>query len=352
MSKLAYNRICYIDIGGGLPYSEYETTKDAFKNMKFERIRGLDVKFDIQHYAASAEGTAKISILGLSYQRISQLASWAGTATAYSKCWIIRVYAGYGTTDDDADMIFEGEILDAMPTSPPDVWLNIEARSHYGKRLGCFTADAVITPNMDTDYTASTKDCLVALCGLCNIDHNLDTGLALDDMPWIFTDRQRVPAFPKPTTLMGVIEKIKTMCEASNITFSTTLQTDGNTKFEFEPKYRPDGWEPDHVLEITAKTGMVGIPTMKYEGIEVTTLLNNREKDMVLGYFRVGSRFAFPGLYKQNAGLVEMADAKDAFSCLYRCIRVRYHGHLRGNEWYASYYGTRFICVSDGATKK
>lgn len=344
---VAYNRICYVQLGGGQPFSYYKD--NGFQNIKWETIEGLDVRFNIKFFSDSAEGTANISILGLSFSRILQLASWAGEATAYSKCWFIRVYAGYGVSRNDVDMIFEGQIINAMPTSPPDVWLNIEARTHYGNRTEYFTVDFMKLNHL-SKRTATIRKALSLLCESLNAAHNLT-----DDMiRTLSSDMQKVlsygttalPVFPSTSQYSDVVKSIKAICKNNNLTFRRIFQSNGFPKYEFYPRLMPDDWEPGTLLEISAKTGMIGIPQMRYEGIVVKSLLSNAHKDMLLGYFKVYSRFAMPGMYGQNQGLTSL-ETKNPFECIYRVLSITYTGHLRGKEWYVSYDGTRFIHYSD-----
>ena len=278
---LAYNRICYIQLGGGQPFSYYKD--NGFQDIKWETIEGLDVRFNIKFFSDSAEGTANISILGLSFSRILQLASWAGEATAYSKCWFIRVYAGYGSSRNDVDMIFEGQIINAMPTSPPDVWLNIEARTHYGNRTEYFSVD-FMKLSLYGKRTLPIRKALSILCDSLKAAHNLTDDVVSKlskGMQHILSEKTTaLPVFPRTAQYSDVVKAIKAICKDNNLTFRRIFQSTGFPKYEFYPRLMPDEWEPGTLLEISAKTGMIGIPQMRYEGIVVKSLLSNAHKDI------------------------------------------------------------------------
>lgn len=337
MNDISYNRICYVDIGGGLPLEELQ--KNGWDNIDWERISGLDIKFNVEQYAASSEAKAKISICGLSFDRIVQLASWASEATTQSKCWLIRLYAGYGASEDDVDMIFEGEILNAMPTSPPDVWLNIEARSHYAHRVQYFTADLKDMTNAENRYV----DVATCLDNLCYIIHAY-SNIGEDDeyMKDILSKKVCFPVHETPVNMMTIVSDIQKICQDTGLTYVIKRQPDGLEKYIFSPLEYPSGFVPSVSIWISPQTGMIGIPKMTMQGIEVTCLLSNTLKDMTLGFFGVESRFAMPGMFGQQPGY-QRKGWDDIFRCIYRVIIVKYHGHLRGNDWYVTYYGMRFI---------
>ena len=344
MAKLPYNRICYIQIGGGKDFDDI--IKSGVENIKWETIRGLDVKFDITHPIGSAESEANISICGLSFERIMQLMSWSGEATAYSRCWMIRVYAGYGYNDDDADIIFEGVILTAMPTMPPDIWLNIYARSHYANRYQFFTVDTSVFAG-NTDRMVTVKEALQVLCKAINASDNLDGEDTDIDQSILNTTKVALPVFSEAATYYNIESAIAKICKTNNLTYVKRIQPSLLTAIDFAPYLYANDYVPKPRLKISAENGMIGIPKMRFEGIEVTSLLSNNEKDLRLDMFAVNSRFAMPGMFGQNVAVEDNRQNKGVFDAVYRCISIRYHGHLRGNEWFVTYNGTRFIVQGD-----
>lgn len=344
MAKLPYNRIGYVEIGGGGTFDEMIAS--GFKNVRWERLKGLDLKFDITHPIGSAESEANISICGLSFKRIMQLMSWAGEATAYSRCWMIRVFAGYGETDDDVDMIFEGVMINAMPTMPPDVWLNIYARSHYSNRYQYFTAD------IDTVLGGGKRmmpvgEALRTLCKLLKASDNIDEDNDIDAT--VLEDTQvALPEFAREATYHDIESAISKICKQNNMVYVKRIMPDLKTKFQFAPYLYEDGKRPTAIYTISSDNGMVGIPKMRYDGIEVTSLLSNTEHDLRLDIFSVRSRFSMPGMFgSKNAAEENRIGDEGVFECSYRCISIRYHGHLRGDEWFVTYNGNRFITVGD-----
>lgn len=71
-----------------------------------------------------------VGILGLSVEHINQLAVWDINVAA-SKPRRIQVFAGY-SHDSLANPLFDGYVINAIPTSPPEMWLNFECLYSLG----------------------------------------------------------------------------------------------------------------------------------------------------------------------------------------------------------------------------
>jgi hypothetical protein len=84
-------------------------------------VDGLDFKFDIK-YSGDIAVEFTVGILGLSRETIQTLTVW-NYAQAISRARKIAVYAGY-EKDGIAQPIASGIITQAIPTTPPDMWLN------------------------------------------------------------------------------------------------------------------------------------------------------------------------------------------------------------------------------------
>ena len=84
---------------------------------------GLDFKFNVQ-YSGDIATKFTCGILGLGMDTIQRLTVW-NFAQAMSRARRIAVYAGY-EKDGVARQIAYGIITQAIPTSPPEMWLNFE----------------------------------------------------------------------------------------------------------------------------------------------------------------------------------------------------------------------------------
>lgn len=97
------------------------------------------------------------------------------------------------------------------------------------------------------------------------------------------------------------------------------------------------GWLPGDALELTAETGLVGMPEQTEQGIKVRCLLNPR--------LRVGSRIKLNNESIQRIksdlriGAFQKAPRINSDG-LYRVLAVEFKGDTRGQDWYAD-----SICV-------
>lgn len=122
MSEKYWKRVGCVSING----TEYGGGENA-----------LDFKFSIRKTLASQRFEASIGILGLSMETIHDLASWQPWNVAVAREREIKVYAGYEGDSQNDQLIFSGYIIEAKPTSPPEMWLNIKADnlSFYDKKV-------------------------------------------------------------------------------------------------------------------------------------------------------------------------------------------------------------------------
>ena len=330
-----FGRVAYVQIASQLPPEKMKGATIEllpYKDLKWETIRGLDIKFDISKPIFSLQQQATISILGLSMDKIQQYASWGGEATMFKRAVLIRVYAGYGDSDEDAQLIFEGNIVNAMPTMPPDVWLNIQARTLDTQMKMTFTKD--ITEAANTADRTMSFAAFTTLVGRLTGTKQIMTGFPSENG----MSQINIPLYEKPVTVEMLLHDFQKICEHFNTVFYITTEDDGTPVMVFDRIIHEDGFSPDssQVIKISKDTGMIGIPKMKFNQIEVTCLLTKDATNRLLGYADVTSRFAFPGLYNWKGDIQE-----NIYHALFRIWNIRYHGHLRGNEWYATYTAQR-----------
>lgn len=96
------------------------------------RFDGLNVKFTIKKSANAVMNKAEIGIANLSMERVYNLTTFMSPHLNEEKRKMVQIFAGYVKDPaDEVPLIFQGEITRALPTMPPDVWLNCEARSGF-----------------------------------------------------------------------------------------------------------------------------------------------------------------------------------------------------------------------------
>ena len=109
----------------------YRLSADKKQRDVLLTLENLAVRFKITQYRGTVFSQGTISVCGLSKEHINQLTTFQGAYLATQNDKYIRLTAGYvDGKDDESAVIFDGLIFKAIPTMPPDVWLNMEVFSN------------------------------------------------------------------------------------------------------------------------------------------------------------------------------------------------------------------------------
>lgn len=109
----------------------YRLSADKKQRDVLLTLENLSVRFKITKYRGTVFSQGTISVCGLSQEHINQLTTFQGAYLAAQNDKYIRLTAGYvEETDDESAVIFDGLIFKAIPTMPPDIWLNMEVFSN------------------------------------------------------------------------------------------------------------------------------------------------------------------------------------------------------------------------------
>lgn len=322
-NKLArWNRRGWVTISG-LPGNR--TWQSANLESGFE----LDFSFEIEKPLAAVAQRAKISIYGMNRDLIDSVSTWTSEALAMSKDIRIDVFAGY---EDDVRCIFSGTILYAMPTQPPERALNIEAQSGLFRRAIGINRDACISTEKDKLLTVDEwfNDAAKLINGVVNTSkykqskanhitqasfQNTDTHEDVFKRMWLQAQRLIPKAY--------LIEKNRS--------------ASGEYQFELVEA------TPENVgistININKNTGMIGLPTVRYNDIEVTTLMNVSAE--LCEYINLGTDFI-----PHNG---RIPDQDESMQSLYYISSIKHHGRLRGEKWYTTFSAWRF-CLTGIAT--
>lgn len=99
----------------------------------------LDVKFNYTRFLGNGmHSKGKISVCGLSRKAIDIYTSFYSQDVEVLKRKTITVQAGYSNEDKNKETIgtiLSGTIVNALPSLPPDVWLNCEVINQYEAKL-------------------------------------------------------------------------------------------------------------------------------------------------------------------------------------------------------------------------
>ena len=259
-------------------YVEFITASGEMK-----RLEGIDVKFSISKYMGVVMNEATIDIYNLAKEDIEYLTTFTSQFIAYDKRKRIRIFGGY--KDTSVGLLFDGDIVEAIPTSPPDIILRCKAMTgHYGN-------STIISKSITQPITV--KDLLKQASGWIGRDINDYT-----------TSNKKIDGFyytGAETQLIGQI---------NNIPDITCFEDDG--ALTVVDSKNPNIQKGTRL--INSSSGMIDIPQPDALGIKVKILL---DPDIRLGQTIKIESSSIP-----------------ACNGLYWIYEFSHRGHLRGTEFY------------------
>lgn len=296
---MSFNRKCYVE------FSVPQGSKNVFGvDVKYnaKRIEDVDIKFDIELPMSAMMVEANIAICNLTRSDIEFLTTFASRMTALNQHKRIRVFAGY--EDTQTNLIFDGEIFEAKPTQPPDIWLECKALSGiYGSTVQI--SKSVLNP-------IKIKDLYIAAAGWLGVE-----------LDWRATSQKTVEKFDftgSQTQLLASLFKVADVIPFLEDGKLAAVDKDSAQMVE-------------SVKEISEDSGMIGIPKVDYIGAEIKMLLDTGLKRGDTVYLR--------------------SKRIPAASGYYRIYHMRHEGHLRGEEWYTTIktwrldtYGRQFAIIA------
>lgn len=107
-----------------------------------KRFENISCKFRIEKYMGAVMNKANIDIANLAREDVEYLTTYTSYALAVQQRKRIRISAGY--EGQDVALLFDGDISEALPTTPPDVWLRCKAIS------GFYNNQTLLTKSIDS----------------------------------------------------------------------------------------------------------------------------------------------------------------------------------------------------------
>ena len=254
----------------------------------------LDFKFDVQKTCGDIYIDFTVSILGLNAETINFLATW-NQAEAYRDKRIIEVYAGY---DDDgkAPLIARGVIVNAIPSSPPEMWLNIQAKNIYSSKAELVTESAI---GYESKRSVKKRDFFYDTMQYLGYKFSIATDIM--DADKIIT----IPSF--------VCDKSELVKRVARIT-GWLIHVDNG----YASAHAHNGWSTDSKFDaadiINVDNGLIGISQIDIKGAVVKCRLNDQYQ-------------LFSNIYLESK-LIPKANG------IYFIVSKRSVGHLRGDDWY------------------
>lgn len=276
-------------------YVDFEIKTPTQDGQNAKRVEGLNVRFNVQKFRGQLQGRARISICNLEKADLEYLTTFMSPWIEITKQKKIQLFAGY---EGKTGLIFSGDILKAIPTIPPDVWLNCEALGGYYNNL------------IVESFTLNGP---IAIGDVCRtVADKLGVSFVSKASESVFG--QKVDAFCHTGGLNNCVKKINELGLCCAWVENETLFLD-----DLEPQKPQQG---EQVRLISEDSGMVGIPEPGPIGVDLSILMDPSIK--------LGEPIEL------NSKLIPSANG------VYYPYCLEHTGELRGNEWYTKLKCRRF----------
>ena len=255
-------------------------------------LNGLNVKFSVEENWGNRFPLANIGVCNVKGATRDFLTNYMNFANLQWDKRILRLYAGYlaqGQNAKETPYLFGGNVKYTRFTEPPDIWINMEV--------------------VYKEIASALKIQEWTIKGLCNAQavlsecaKRLNVGLDIRDMPPNSVSNFRASGDGK-----GLLRSLRNYYPG----YAVFITSDNKLTVI---KYDRDKPAPGETIwAVREDTGMIGIPSVEYWGVDVTTLLNPAMK---------------PGDWiRLTSANQPMADG------LYRIWKTTHSGELRGNEF-------------------
>lgn len=273
------------------------TVRTTDSGQTSKRVEGVNIKFNIQKFQGQLQGKARISICNLAAEDVEYLTTYMSPWIEIQKQKKIQLFAGY---ENKMGLIFSGDIVRAIPTVPPDVWIQCEALGGYYNNL------------IVDSFTLKGPLAIGDVCKI--IAEKLGVSFISNASQEVFN--KKIDGFCHSGGLNNAIKKINELgiCVA---------WADNETLYiaDKEPKKPENGT----VRLISEESGMIGMPEPGPVGVDMAILLDPSIK--------LGEP-------------VELKSSRiPSANGIYYPYSIEHTGELRGNEWYTKLRCKRFNYV-------
>lgn len=265
----------------------------------------LDFKFRCKKVCdmTTTNCEAEVSILGLSRESIQELATYRPKGLEMPRQRRIRVYASYRDFGDN--LIFDGDIVEAVPSVPPENWLNIQAF------VGNYRQNLLYSHSVNMSITVRQLiENVARVLGLKVIFHLNGDKDERDEL------MRRIKTFDCSGTqddILTMVNRVSDFIVYEDCGILHAIMSDS------------DGVENkrNSVVEISENSGMVGIPKIIVgSDIKDKKPIKIQVKTFINPSIQMWSRVYLESVYFPGV------------NGSYTVQEIEYSGHLRGNEWY------------------
>lgn len=262
-------------------------------NKQSEKFEGIDIMFTVTKKRCALRNSASFQIANLKRERIEYLTSFASQWVNMEKHRRIRIKAGYVDKDVkdkglNAGIIYDGDLLSAIPTQPPDVWLECEGLSgmYDNQKIGALS----IKGKVKVSEIAKTIANKLKLKFINELTAKND---------------KTVDGFYHSGGMSDLTDEINNLGIATVFIDDDTLHIQDN-----DPKIPTN---TDTVPVVSMETGLIGIPRPDPLGVRFTVQLTSK--------------------YKLGEALKLESKAIPSCNGIYYPYIITYRGSLRGAQF-------------------
>ena len=273
-----------------------------------KRFRDLDFRFNIEKVAGGATPNfANIGILGLSRSSVNDISTYLNVGIQASRRKMIKVYAGYKDTGEQ--LIFCGDIIIARPSQPPDNWITISAQTNGWMRSEVMSLDVQLTEEEKKEGKRLTIrnifENIARLYGM-SLEYRTNNTKELD---------REIIGFDCTGSYQDIFKRANTLSEVRIRCDYTAEGKQIMTVYDINPATI----NGSKTFDLSATTGMIGIPEFTYPIIKFKMLMNP--------YVHLFDDVNIKSFLVPNAGNI------------FRIYNLKYNGHFRGTNWYMECIG-------------
>lgn len=277
-------------------------------------VDNISVKFNFQRYIGNAMyGMGKVSLCGLDKQTTNELTTLCSVEQALLERKSITIRAGYG---DSKALIIDGTITSAVPTVPPDVWIECDVLNGYERKQ--------IVKSISVKGSLNIKELADTIARQLDLRNGAECRIKNDSYGKKFYQRKMTNISFRGCITDCLSEVMNMYSFEKDDVFGVpvvyidneTLIVDYSNFGSVESKNRTH-------YQINKDTGMVGLPEISMAGTiaNITTLLKPEIKagDVI----------------DLESYMIPKANGQ------YNVIGVTYSGDFRGENWYSIFYCRR-----------
>ncbi len=209
-----------------------------------QSFEGLNVRFNITKRRGSTMNRAEIAICNLQTSTVEYLTTINALGGNQKERKVLRLFAGY---EDNAGQIFEGDIIRALPSAPPDVWITAQCLSGYHNNMQLVT--------LDLKGGVSAKQ----VCTLVAKQLNLE-------LDWKSTSKKKLDQFKYQGPMTKAIEELNQIGEI------VVYQDDRYLVVEDEKMTAPAAGE--WIRTFSLESRLIGLPEPDLFGVKFKVLLD------------------------------------------------------------------------------